>query len=116
MQDVVAYRRANGAEPYMEFLEEVERAGRRASKAKIEETVRYLAVFGTQALVSAERASQVEGEIWELRPHPYRVMFFHDDERQRYVLLQGFIKQGQKTPPREIENAKRMLEDYYRRR
>lgn len=116
MPDVVAYRRANGTEPYTQFIREVERAGRVASADKIRATVRDLGVYGAQRLTSTERSAHVEDNIWELRPHPYRVMFFYDGVRECYVLLQGFRKQSQKTPPGEIAAAKRMRDDYYQQR
>lgn len=116
IHDVVAYRRANGTEPYTQFVREVERAGRVASADKIRATVRDLGVYGAQRLTSTERSAHVEDNIWELRPHPYRVMFFYDGARQCYVLLQGFRKQSQKTPPGEIAAAKRMRDDYYKQR
>jgi phage-related protein len=40
--------------------------------------------------------------------------FFYVD--QRIVLTNGFIKKTQKTPPQEIEKAKRYRADYLSRR
>jgi phage-related protein len=113
MPNVVVYRRANGSEPYMEFLEQVTRAGRKASLARIKATVDVLGEFGAQALATTGRAEYLDGGIWELRTHSYRVMFFHDEWRNNFVLLQGFIKQTQRTPQREMENAKRLRDGYF---
>ena len=33
----------------------------------------------------------------------------------KYVLLHGFIKKTMKTPTREVEQAKKYMEDYKRR-
>ena len=41
-------------------------------------------------------------------------MFAYFDNNS-FILLSQFMKQTQKTPPKEIEKAKRNLEDYKRR-
>lgn len=97
----------------MEFLAEVNRAGRKASLGRIRATVSALGEFGALALTTTGRAEHLDDGIWEIRPHPYRVMFFHDERQNCYVLLQGFIKQTRRTPPRELENAKRFRDDYF---
>ncbi|MGE9959188.1 type II toxin-antitoxin system RelE/ParE family toxin [Cloacibacillus porcorum] len=53
----------------------------------------------------------LEGEIWELRPIRDRILFagFVDGT---FILLHSFMKQSQKTPPEEIAQAKRELEDF----
>ena len=33
----------------------------------------------------------------------------------KYILLHGFIKKSMKTPPKEIERARKYMEDYKRR-
>jgi uncharacterized protein HI_0660 len=52
----------------------------------------------------------LEDEIWELRPLRNRILFvaWHDGS---FVLLHHFIKKTQKTPAREIQQAKRELAD-----
>jgi len=56
----------------------------------------------------------IDDEIWELRPLRDRFFFFcwHGDI---LVLLHHFVKGTQKTPPREIEKAKRNLKDFIER-
>ncbi len=56
----------------------------------------------------------LEGEIWELRPLRDRVLVAAWDGKS-FVLLHQFVKKTQKTPKREIERAKRNLEDYRKR-
>ena len=52
----------------------------------------------------------LEDEIWELRPLRNSILFvaWHDGS---FVLLHHFIKKTQKTPAREIQQAKRELAD-----
>ena len=49
-------------------------------------------------------------EIWELRPIKDRILFAAWDGKG-FILLHHFVKKTQKTPPREIEQAKRNLAD-----
>ncbi len=53
-------------------------------------------------------------EFWELRPTRDRIIFVHIF-KDRFLLLNHFIKKTEKTPPREIERARRMLADYIER-
>jgi phage-related protein len=56
----------------------------------------------------------LEGEIWELRPIRDRILFAAWTEN-RFVLLHQFMKKTQKTPRREIEQAKNNLADFIAR-
>ena len=53
----------------------------------------------------------LEGEIWELRPLRDRILFAAWDGKN-YILLHHFMKKTQKTPHREIEQAKANLADW----
>ena len=54
-------------------------------------------------------------DIWELRPLRDRILFAYWNNNS-FIILSHFFKQTQKTPKREIERAKRYLEDYKKRR
>lgn len=53
----------------------------------------------------------IDGDIWELRPLRDRILFA-TWENNKFIILNQFIKTTQKTPKREIEKAKRLLEVY----
>lgn len=53
-------------------------------------------------------------DIWELRPLRDRILFAYWDNNS-FILLSIFMKQTQKTPQREIDKAKRNLEDFIKR-
>jgi phage-related protein len=59
-------------------------------------------------------AKHIEGEIWELRPIRDRI-FFAAWNDESFILLHIFQKKTQKTPRREIEQAKRNLADHKER-
>ena len=56
----------------------------------------------------------LDGDIWELRPLSNRILYAYYKDNT-FLLLHHFKKQSQKTPPREIEKAKKELKDYMRR-
>lgn len=80
---------------------------------KIHFCLKMLSTAGTFA--GSQYIKHLDGDIWELRPLRDRVLFaawFKD----RFVILHHFTKKTQKTPPREIETAKRRLVEMYGRR
>jgi len=56
----------------------------------------------------------IEGEIWELRPLRDRILFA-SIINNKFILLNIFLKSTNKTPRREIDKAKKLLEDYKKR-
>ena len=56
------------------------------------------------------------GGLWEVRSslggnREVRMIFFHDAEHQALVVVHGFIKKSQKTPPADIEIASRRMKE-----
>lgn len=68
--------------------------------------------YGTRA--GEPYVKHLEDDIWELRPIDNRVLFFYW-KKDTFVLLHYFRKKTQKTPKREIEQAKRNRDDFLRR-
>ena len=56
----------------------------------------------------------IDGDLWELRPLSNRIFFFYWKDN-RFVLLHHFIKKSQKTPAKEIQQAKLKLKDFLER-
>jgi uncharacterized protein HI_0660 len=81
----------------------------RIKRTKIRVYVKALAMNGTR--LPETYCKHLEGEIWELRPIRDRILFagWHDGA---LVLLHSFVKKSQKTPKREIEQAKHELADF----
>ncbi len=73
---------------------------------KILEYITILKKNGTRA--GEKYTKHIEGDIGELRPLGDRIFFFCWIEK-RIVLLHCFQKKSQKTPRREIDQAKRNL-------
>ena len=76
---------------------------------KIDQYIGILMVYGTAA--REPYAKHLDGELWELRLLRDRILFFAWD-RNSFILLSHFMKSIQKTPKREIEKEKRVMEDF----
>ena len=79
---------------------------------KILEYIKYLSREGQQA--GEPYIKHLDGEIWELRPIRDRILYAAWDG-ESFIFLHLFMKKTQKTPRREIEQAKRNLTDYRER-
>ncbi len=66
-------------------------------------------VYGTHA--GEPYMKHLDGDLWELRPMRDRVLFAAWVDGS-FVLLHHFMKRTQKTPPKEIQQAKKELADY----
>lgn len=102
------YRDAKGREPVTDFLRDL----KERSPASFEKVLIYLRLLeqrGTwQGMPYMEH---LDGDIWELRPSPYRILFFVGSGGL-CVLLSWFRKTTRKTPRNELELAKNRMKDY----
>ncbi len=115
MHKIYFYRDKNGKEPVVEYLRELSRKNDKDSRIKrnkINDYIQVLMEYGTQ--IGEPYIKHLDGDIWELRPLRDRVLFAAWNG-SGFVLLHVFMKQTQKTPRREIERAKKYLDDYRER-
>ncbi len=52
-------------------------------------------------------------DVWQLRSGRHRLFYFWDEILNRYVLLNGFLKQSRQTPRRVLRTAERLRAAYY---
>lgn len=115
MYSIKFYKDKNGREPLKEYLQEL---GSRTDKNsrinfnKIRDYIKTLSEYGTRA--GEPFVKHINGEIWELRPLKNRILFFAYDGEQ-IILLSHFVKKTQKTPQREIDKAKNLMNEYKER-
>ena len=105
------YKDKSGKEPVLEYLKELLSQNGKDSRikaAKIQDYINILSEHGTK--IGEPYIKHIEGEIWELRPLRDRI-FFVAWVNNSFVLLHHFMKKTQKTPNKEIEKAKRELND-----
>ena len=115
MYSIRFYKDKDGREPLKEYLKELGAKTDKNSRInfnKIRDYTKILSEYGTRA--GEPYVKHLDGEIWELRPLRNRILFFAYDGKQ-YILLSHFIKKTQKTPKREIEKAKNLINDYAKR-
>jgi phage-related protein len=115
MHKIIFYVDRQGRSTLLDYIAELESSKSKDSRiklTKIREYVKALAVNGTY--LPETYCKHLDGEIWELRPISERILFaaWVDDA---FVLLHSFAKKTQKTPKREIDQAKRELADFRER-
>lgn len=115
MYNVVFYKDKNGKSEIEDYLLKLQKKKDKDSRIKFNKITAYIDMLlkhGTS--IGEPYIKHLDSDIWELRPLRDRILFAYWDNN-RFVLLSVFMKQTQKTPQREIEKAKRYLEDFIRR-
>ena len=115
MYKIIFYADKRGRSPTWEYIKELSVRGDKDGRIKadkINDYIQALQVYGKRA--GEPYIKRLEGEIWEIRPLRDRILFaaWHNDS---FIILHHFVKKTQKTPAREIEQAKRNLADYIER-
>lgn len=111
MHDIHFYRDRNGKEPVADYLRELSKSGSKDSRIKLRKIQDYINILSQYGTTAGEPyMKHLDGEIWELRPLRDRILFVGWTDGG-FVLLHTFMKKTQKTPAREIEQAKRELKD-----
>jgi phage-related protein len=115
MYNVFYYRDKNGESPIENHIKALASKSDKDSRIKLNKILDYI-VYLQQAGTNAGEpyVKHLDGEIWELRPIRDRILFAAWDGEQ-FILLHYFMKKTQKTPRRELEQAKRNLADYRER-
>lgn len=116
MHPIYFYKDRNGNEPVKEYLKELAKKKDKDSRIKsdkINDYIEALKQYGKQ--LGEPYIKHLDGDIWELRPLRDRILFVAWHEGG-FVLLHQFMKKTQKTPAREIEQAKRELADLIERK
>jgi phage-related protein len=104
--DVLFYRTDAGNEPVREWLKELPREDRRTIGEDIK-TAQYGWPLGMPLIRKMER------NLWEVRSNISsgiaRVLF--TAKGAMMILLHGFVKKSQRTPPAELNTARRRLSE-----
>lgn len=113
MYQIRFYRKENGESPVEDFIRKLASQKNKDSRinlGKIRDYVKILQEHGTRAGEPFVKKVDDKEDIWELRPLRNRI-FFVVWINETFVLLHVFQKKTQKTPPRQIEQARRELKD-----
>ena len=107
--EVEFYHTAAGQEVIEEFLNALPKK----DLAKVIRDIELLAEFAPN--LHEPYTKHIDGPIWELRSkfasNIHRIFYFIW-RNNKLILLHGFTKKTQKTPPREIQIAKTRFADY----
>ena len=116
LHDIFFYKDRNGFEPVFAYLQELRNRTDKDSRIKLGKINDYIEMLSKEGTFAGlPYIKHIEGDIWELRPLKDRI-FFVAWYQGSYILLHHFRKDTQKTPPREIEKARREYEDLKERR
>lgn len=115
MHEILFYEDRSGNIPVYDYMQELAKSGSKDSRIKLNKISQYIKVLQSEGTTAGEPVMKhLDGDIWELRPIRDRILFAAYVNGS-FVLLHVFMKQTQKTPPREIEKAKRELADFIER-
>ena len=111
------YEDRKGSRPTAEYLSKLHKQAASSKNdrirfKKIAEYMEVLKTYGTQA--GEPYVKHIDGDIWELRPTNDRIFFFYRSDNT-FIMLHHFLKKTQKTPPHEIDQAKRNMQDFIER-
>lgn len=111
MYKINFYKDKAGREPVAEYLSELSSKHDKNSRVKLNKIRDYIKLLEQFGLSLGEPyIKHIEDDLWELRPIRDRIFFmvWHDNS---FILLHHFMKKSQKTPRKEIEAAKRKIND-----
>jgi len=116
MYTIEFYENSHGDADVWDFLENLRVKSATSKDARIQynQLLFYIDLLSKNGTRMPEKITKnVDEDIWELRPGNNRVFYFYYRDNT-FVLLHHFRKKSAKTPPREIERAKRERDDYIR--
>lgn len=111
MHNIYFYKDKNGNEPVLDYMWELASKKWKDSRIKLNKINDYIELLSQHGTRAGEPyIKHLDAEICELRPLRDRILFVAWIDGS-FVLLHHFMKKTQKTPKREIEQAKRELAD-----
>ena len=106
---ILLYQTLQGDSPVKEFIDSLEQK----AQAKVYDAINLLRSFGIR--LGSPHVKKVTGtEIWELRilgMDSIRVLYIAITGKT-FLILHGFKKKKDKTPPKEIKIAEQRLADH----
>lgn len=115
MYNIFFYKDKKGDEPVLDYMRKLASKKGKDSRIKlnkINDYIELLSRYGTQ--LGEPYIKRLDTDIWELRPLRDRILFVAWIDGS-FVLLHHFMKKTQKTPKREIDQAKREFADLKKR-
>lgn len=115
MYKIDIYEDKNGKSEIKEYIKKLKQNNNKDSRIKLSKVLSCIIKLKEYGLsIGKPYIKHIKNELWELRPLRDRIIFANL-ENNNFVLLNIFIKTTRRTPRREIDKAKRLLEDYKKR-
>jgi len=117
MYEIIFYHDKGGRSEVVELLDDLGKKAQTNKNARVNRVkiLAYLNILSQQGTtIGAPIVKHVEGCLWELRPMKNRIFFFYWKD-SNFVVLHHFIKKTQKTPKKEIAQARLKLRDFLER-
>ncbi|MCL2760044.1 MAG: type II toxin-antitoxin system RelE/ParE family toxin [Desulfuromonadales bacterium] len=115
MYKIIFYKNRRGKSPVVDYIKGLAGKKDKDSRIKSEKINDYLQALQERGIhIGEPYIKHLDGDIWELRPIKDRILFATWDGNS-FLVLHHFMKKTQKTPPHEIEQAKRELADWKER-
>lgn len=111
------YKDSHGNAPVKDYILELRKksASSKNERIKLKKIVEYMDILETYGTRAGEPyVKHIDGGVWELRPTDDRIFFFYWKDNM-FIMLHHFVKKTNKTPQREIDQAKRNLKDFLER-
>lgn len=111
MYKIIFYEDKNGNSEVVSYIKELQKRSKKSKECRIlfNKIVAYLDMLEEQGTRIGEPFTKhLEEDLWELRLLKHRFLYAYYKENT-FVILHHFVKKTQKTPKRELENAKRKL-------
>lgn len=106
---ILLYRTSQGDSPVKEFIDSL----KLKTQSKVRNTINLLRDFGTSS-GSPHIKKLISTQLWELRilgADSIRVLYIAVTGKT-FLLLHGFKKKSDKTPPKEIKIAEKRLAEH----
>ena len=116
MYQIIFYTDKNGISEVNNYIQQLRaKSNNKDERIKLNKITAYINQLSKRGLTIGEPyIKHLEDDIWELRTLRDRILFACWSNN-KFIILSQFMKKTQKTPAREIEKAKRLLEDYKKR-
>jgi phage-related protein len=113
--NIVFYKDRKGKTPVLDYITALTKSSNKDGRINANKIYDYVDVLREVGTAAGEPyIKRLDGEIWELRPIRSRILFAAWDG-DSFILLHHFTKKTQKTPQKEIDQAKRELTDWTER-
>ena len=112
MYKIYFYEDKNGYSPVLEYIRSLAQRADKDAHINLTKTQDYIKVLRKSGKAAGmPYIKHIEGDIWEIRPIRGRILFA-GWTNNGFILLHHFqFKKTQKTPKREIDQAKRNLKE-----